>query len=338
SKDDVDIYKKDCSPLNPLRCAMGDLSGRHGFLSVGSERTLISDPNLPLSGNYSVMGRSLIIFKSNGDVIPLGCANIKPDVHLVSNVAVRKNPAFTVAKFMSHMRGLLSTTDWLVVPDIHYTKDIANNECVQLSVNFYGPEAHKLQVEFSNLINLGTVKRQTRTGIQSVSTFYKPCKTYLSGRHGFLSVGSERTLISDPNLPLSGNYSVMGRSLIIFKTNGDVIPLGCANIKPDVHLVSNVAVRKNPAFTVAKFMSHMRALLNTTDWLVVPDIHYTKDIANNECVQLSVNFYGAEAHKLQVEFSNLINLGTVKRQTRTGIQSVSTFYKPCKTCKILPFL
>ncbi|CAG2170627.1 unnamed protein product [Oppiella nova] len=177
SKDDVDIYKKDCSPLNPLRCAMGDLSGRHGFLSVGSERTLISDPNLPLSGNYSVMGRSLIIFKTNGDVIPLGCANIKPDVHLVSNVAVRKNPAFTVAKFMSHMRALLNTTDWLVVPDIHYTKDIANNECVQLSVNFYGAEAHKLQVEFSNLINLGTVKRQTRTGIQSVSTFYKPCKT-----------------------------------------------------------------------------------------------------------------------------------------------------------------
>jgi len=119
--------------------------------------------------------------------------------------------------------------------------------------------------------------------------------------------------------------------LLYSKKNGSSIPIACANIKPDIHLVSNVAVKKNPAFTVAKFMHHMRTLLNTTDWLIVADVQFTKEIVNNECVQLSVNFYGSEAHKLQVEFSNLINLGTVKRSTRFGIESVSTFYKPCKT-------
>ena len=138
SKDDIEIYSKDCNPSNPYRCAMGDLTGRHGTLSIGSERQLYSDENLPLIGNYSVLGRSLIIFKTNDNNIPIGCANIRPDIHLMSSVAIKKNPAFTVAKFMDHMRGLLNSADWLVVADVHKTKDIANNECVQLSVNFYG--------------------------------------------------------------------------------------------------------------------------------------------------------------------------------------------------------
>ena len=197
SKDDSEIYQKDCNPSNPYRCAMGDLSGKQGPLSVGTERKLFSDENLPLIGNYTVMGRSLIIFKSNDNNIPIVCGNIRPDIHLKSSVAVKRNPSFTVAKFMNHMRGLLNTADWLVVADVYKTKDIADNDCVQLSINFYGKfydifnyklkfktysllkgsEAHKLQVEFSNLINLGTVKRNTRNGIESVSTFYKPCKT-----------------------------------------------------------------------------------------------------------------------------------------------------------------
>ncbi|XP_054168653.1 uncharacterized protein LOC128965900 [Oppia nitens] len=177
SKDDIDIYKKDCNPNNGLRCAMGDLSGKHNILSIGGQRKLFSDVNLPLIGNYSVMGRSVIIFKNYGHFIPLGCANIKPDIHLISNVAIKKTPTFTVNKFMSHMRSLLNATDWLIVADVYNTRDIADNQCVQLSVNFFGNEAHRFQVEFSNLINLGTVKRQTITGLKSVSTFYKPCKT-----------------------------------------------------------------------------------------------------------------------------------------------------------------
>jgi hypothetical protein len=138
SKDDIETYKKHCNPSNALRCAMGDLSGRHGPLSIGSDRKIVSDINIPFTGNYSVMGRSIVIFKNNGSSIPIACANIKPDIHLVSSVAIKKNPAFTVAKFMHHMRSLLNTTDWLVVADVQATKEIINNECVQLTVNFYG--------------------------------------------------------------------------------------------------------------------------------------------------------------------------------------------------------
>ena len=117
---------------------MGDLNGKHGLLTIGSERRVFTDINLPLIGNYSVMGRSIVIFSKNESNIPLACGNIKPDIHLVGNVAIKKNPAFTVGKFMQHMISLLNTTSWLVVPDAHATKDILNNECVQLTVNFYG--------------------------------------------------------------------------------------------------------------------------------------------------------------------------------------------------------
>lgn len=132
------LYKKDCGKHNPLRCEMGDLNGKHGYLAIGGKRGVHSDINLPLIGNYSVMGRSIVIYDKNDSNTKLACSNIKPDVHLVTNVAVKRHPQFTVQKFMDHMRLLLNTTEWLVEVDIQQTKDILDGECIQLSVNFYG--------------------------------------------------------------------------------------------------------------------------------------------------------------------------------------------------------
>ena len=39
-----------CSQQSPLACAAGDLTGKHGALSVGASRGVYSDPSLPLSG------------------------------------------------------------------------------------------------------------------------------------------------------------------------------------------------------------------------------------------------------------------------------------------------
>ena len=140
SERNVELYKKDCNKLNLLRCEMGDLTGRHGQLTIGSKRMVLSDPNLPLAGNYSVMRRSIVIFDKNDSNIKLACTNILPDIHLVTTISVRKFPAFTVSKFMDDMKTLLNTTDWLVAAEIQSTKVILNGECIQLSVNFYGKQ------------------------------------------------------------------------------------------------------------------------------------------------------------------------------------------------------
>ncbi|KFM68077.1 hypothetical protein X975_22889, partial [Stegodyphus mimosarum] len=155
---------------------MGDLSGRHGTLEIGIGRKVLTDVNLPLVGNYSVMGRSIVIFAKDGSPNKLACANILPDIHLIRHVTVKKNPGFTVLRFMNHMRELLDAKDWLVVQDTQSQREILDGQCIQLIVHFYGPEAHRLQIEFSNLVNLGSVRRNTRLGLKIIETYYKPCR------------------------------------------------------------------------------------------------------------------------------------------------------------------
>lgn len=77
----------------------------------------------------------------------------------------------------------------------------------------------------------------------------------------------------------------------------------------------------------------MRKQLNTKRWLVEADLSNTNYILKGECVQITVRFYSSEAHRLQIEFSNLLNLGSVVRTANGRQETVHTFYKPCKSCK-----
>ncbi|XP_037282961.2 uncharacterized protein LOC119175975 [Rhipicephalus microplus] len=177
AQSDKDSYHSECSPQTPLRCEMGDLSGKLGQLSIGTGPAIYTDTNLPLVGNFSVLGRSIIVFAQDGSMLRKACANIKHDIHLVRHVSVRKFPGFSSGAFMDHMRTMLNGSDWLVMSDSQAEQDILEGQCTQLTVHFFGPEAHRLQIEFGNLISFGSVRRQTRTGLKLIKTFYRPCKT-----------------------------------------------------------------------------------------------------------------------------------------------------------------
>lgn len=133
---DNPLYKKDCSPHNQLRCEMGDLSGKHGPLTIGGHRAVLTDVNLPLAGNFSVMRRSIVLFDKNG--LKLACANILPDVHLVTSVAIKRHPSFSVDRFLDHMRSSLQTAAWLVAGEVDSLRSILDGECVQITIHFYG--------------------------------------------------------------------------------------------------------------------------------------------------------------------------------------------------------
>lgn len=81
-------------------------------------------------------------------------------------------------------------------------------------------------------------------------------------------------------------------------------------------------------------MNHMRKQLNTKKWLVEADLSNTNYILKGECVQITIRYYGTEAHRLQIEFSNLLNLGSVVRQANGRQEIVHTFYKPCNRGKL----
>lgn len=158
---------------------MGDLGRKMGDLTIGEKPKLFVDQNLPLIGNFSVMFRSLIIFdKDRTENDKIACTNILPDIQLIGSVTVKKNhPGFTVEKFMNHMRKQLATKKWLVEADLSNTNLILKGDCIQITVRFYGSDAHRLQIEFSNLLNLGSVIRQANGRQEVVHTIYKPCKS-----------------------------------------------------------------------------------------------------------------------------------------------------------------
>lgn len=43
-----ELYRKECGPDNPLRCYVGDISGRLGTINLGDKRQVFSDVNFPL--------------------------------------------------------------------------------------------------------------------------------------------------------------------------------------------------------------------------------------------------------------------------------------------------
>jgi len=43
-----ELYHEECGPDNPLRCYVGDISGRLGTISLGDKRQVFTDSNFPL--------------------------------------------------------------------------------------------------------------------------------------------------------------------------------------------------------------------------------------------------------------------------------------------------
>jgi hypothetical protein len=60
-------------------CAVGDLGAKHGPLRItatpGGSTSLWTDSNLPLSGVWSVGGRSLVVHAANGSLTRMACAD-----------------------------------------------------------------------------------------------------------------------------------------------------------------------------------------------------------------------------------------------------------------------
>lgn len=67
-------YTLVCNMSNPLGCEAGDFSGKFGPLMHGEFSFIDSDPILQLSGQYGIVGRSVVIHAPDNSRI--ACANI----------------------------------------------------------------------------------------------------------------------------------------------------------------------------------------------------------------------------------------------------------------------
>lgn len=89
-----DLYKQECGTDLPLRCHVGDISARLGPIRLGLGRQVFSDPNFPLEGSVSAMGKSIVILDKNFGHHRFACSNIEPDNDIVKYANLRKPPRF----------------------------------------------------------------------------------------------------------------------------------------------------------------------------------------------------------------------------------------------------
>jgi Cu/Zn superoxide dismutase len=150
-----ELYHEECGPNNPLRCYVGDISGRLGTISLGYKRQVFTDNNFPLEGDVTAMGRSIVIFNKDRGGERFACANIEPDKDIIKYANIRKPPRFVVAQFIEEVREVMGLPEWMLTVDSRKTRTLHGGTCIQFLLHFKGPQANQLEQDFSRLLANG---------------------------------------------------------------------------------------------------------------------------------------------------------------------------------------
>jgi hypothetical protein len=188
---DHGFYSEECSPEAPLRCEVGDLSGRHGPITVGGQAYVFNDVNLPLHGDWynSALGKSVVVHDPDGSGEVMACANIEPDKDIIKYAVIKTLASFNLANFVEEVQAVLGVPDWFLFLDARETKVLHDGKCLQILLHFRGPHANQLEQDFSRLMRTGRLDtpslqipgyfppadRKTRLG-------YRECGSDTAGR------------------------------------------------------------------------------------------------------------------------------------------------------------
>ncbi|KAK4875753.1 hypothetical protein RN001_012175 [Aquatica leii] len=151
----TELYHRECGPDNPLRCYVGDVSARVGTIDIGLRRSVVVDSNFPLEGEWSAVGRSIVILSPNRQPQRYACANIEPDYDIIKYANIDKPPRFVLAQFIEDVCKVMGIPEWMLTIDSRQTKILHGGACMQILLHFKGPIANKLEQDFSKLISTG---------------------------------------------------------------------------------------------------------------------------------------------------------------------------------------
>ncbi|XP_077425870.1 uncharacterized protein cusr [Vanacampus margaritifer] len=204
---------------------IGDISGKFGLLTQLTESEEIHiDSNLPLTGPYSIVGRSVVLHYTNGS--RKQCA----DVSAVRNT----DGQWTIAKavFTGSLNGTVRMIQQMF-PD-------GSSSDTTLEVNLRSANLMEASLFISNnLIGASNSSQCTNyqgaynpfnmTSMSSTCSLNYPLSCVvgeLSARHGAISL-TEEQLYTDSIIQMSGDHTVVKRSLVL-KNGEDII--ACADI------------------------------------------------------------------------------------------------------------
>ncbi|XP_071361370.1 uncharacterized protein cusr [Trachinotus anak] len=205
---------------------IGDISGKFGMLNgLNQSEALYMDPNMPLTGPYSIVGRSLVIHHSNGSRIR--CADISADrdtdgQFILAKVVFNGTVTGTV-RLRQQMFSDGSSSDVTLEVDLQSS---ARENTTEASL-FITNDRTGADSQCNNVGD--TYNPFNMTSINSRCSLQNPLSCVvgeISARHGPVRL-SQRQLYTDSIIQLFGDNTVVHRSLVL--KNGDSI-IACADI------------------------------------------------------------------------------------------------------------
>ncbi|KAK3595909.1 hypothetical protein CHS0354_014750 [Potamilus streckersoni] len=304
---------------------IGDLSNKFGMLSGSEYMSSYSDTNLPLRGPLSIIGRSVVIHEKDGK--RWACGNIMEDTSNLPNTILFQgramftgllNGSILLSQYV-YPNGKLSDT--MVLVELIYSDGrpgtINHNWHVHVnsvsgSCSTTGDHFNPFRVDVQNNYNECNMTNPLRCEVGDQSR-----------KLGQYSIGSGRRFYVDVNLPLTGRFAVLGRSIVVHAENGGAPRIACADLMP-----YNSAYYYTVSFpSVSNFNRTDMAIIvanaiNTDSYNVVCE---QWENWNPNCMTAKVNFLGSDAQRLSTLFKDLISSGNYKELR---------IYSPDSSCKV----
>ncbi|XP_029003246.1 uncharacterized protein cusr [Betta splendens] len=209
---------------------VGDISGKFGMLNgLNKTDAIYLDPDMPLTGPYSILGRSLVVHYINGS--RMMCADILAEKDEDAQWTVAKavfNGTVTGTILMRQLVFADGSSSDMTLEVTLQSATVQNTSAVSLFIT-----NNRIGANSSHCNNVGDVYNPfNMTSMSSSCTLDTPQSCVVgevSVRHGPVSL-TERQLYTDSIVQLSGDNTVVHRSLVL--RNGNVT-IGCADILPE---------------------------------------------------------------------------------------------------------
>lgn len=234
-------YSTACNPSNQFRCELGDLSGKHGQISIrsatgGTQKYFFSDMQLPLSGPQSIIGRSVVIHDANSGRGRRSCANIYEKATRTAAVTSWVSPD-SLARVTGSVQFSQDCTDTLsgmsqVQVELTGLNGLAGGYHVHLyptGGETVAQASRCLSADVGGHLNPFSADYPYKGSTKGTDDMYEIGD--LSGKFSMLTGSSFSADELDMNLPMEGPLSIVGRSVVIHKDDVNASRWVCGNIE-----------------------------------------------------------------------------------------------------------
>ncbi|XP_074640969.1 uncharacterized protein LOC141898776 [Tubulanus polymorphus] len=305
------------APVNgtgsPNQYEVGDLSGKFGLLTDLNkiERTF-NDPSLSLTSAQSVIGRSLVIHKKDGS--RWKCANVTHDTK-----GIKKTTATVIeatASFDGDIEGYISLSQF-----VNFDTGYFSNTAIEIDLK-YSYDVKKITRNHNWHVHTSPTGFGMTVAEKCVSPHYNPflanvsSKSYAtsckfanplacelgdqSRKLGQYDIGGGKAFFTDVDLPLAGNFSVIGRSFVVHAENSGGPRIACADIVPESTPQRDMNF-PSTSFTKTELRDMVVKILDIETWQVtVSSENYGK--ISSQCMKAVIYFPGAQGEMLLRKF------------------------------------